>query len=316
MARWLVSTHAPGNGGPATRHDDGRGEQAVSRLNRVIPGEKPYFDPDPEKQNLSKPCVAATTETAAQQVYANPSVSFAGQPRQTMPASGESNEFVAADSGAEFTGQLVHDSTVGRVKTAVGRHIKVLAAIVLVVAMVSAFFVTRAHSETVPSVAASVSLQAAPSVEPPPTPAMIMVHVIGEVHSPGVVTVPEGSRVADAVTAAGGMTDQADPSDLNMAAVIADGAQIIIGSTTQPNGEVRDGSASGDGSAGSSGGLVNINTANQAELETLPGVGPVTAQAIIAWRDANGKFTTVEELQNVDGIGPKTYAKLADLVCV
>jgi competence protein ComEA len=113
--------------------------------------------------------------------------------------------------------------------------------------------------------------------------------------------------VLDAITAAGGLTDDADPGELNLAAVVADGSQLVIGDRASPRGELRPagGGEDGDGAA-----KVSLNTAGQAQLETLPGVGPVTAQKIVAWREQHGKFTKVAELQEVDGIGPKTYAEL------
>jgi competence protein ComEA len=156
---------------------------------------------------------------------------------------------------------------------------------------------------------------------PAPSQAVILVHVLGAVAAPGVVELPEGARVRDALAAAGGLTPDADPAELNLAAVVGDGCQIIVGTLYAPDGRVVDGlgwssGSSGSSGSGSSGAKVNINTANQALLETLPGVGPVTAQKILAWRDAHGKFTAIAELQEIDGIGPKTMAQLEPYVTV
>lgn len=149
-----------------------------------------------------------------------------------------------------------------------------------------------------------------------PTAAPIMVHVLGAVKKPGVVTLPERSRVSDAIEAAGGLQRGAEPGELNLAQVLTDGQQIVIGTKKQPSGEVRDGSggtqpSGGHESASGTGAEVNLNTATQSQLEELPGVGPVTAGKIVAWREEHGRFSRVEELQEIDGIGPKTFAQIA-----
>ena len=154
----------------------------------------------------------------------------------------------------------------------------------------------------------------------------MVVHVLGAVKKPGLVTLTAGSRVQDAIDAAGGLTRKADPGELNLAQQVGDGQQIVVGTKSKPNGELRTGtvggsssgstsggSSSGGGSAGTSGQPVNLNAASQAELEELPGVGPVMAGKIIAWRTEHGRFSRVEELQEIDGVGPKTYARLAPL---
>ena len=147
---------------------------------------------------------------------------------------------------------------------------------------------------------------------------MILVHVLGAVAKPGVVTLDEGARVADAVTAAGGFRGDADPAELNLAAVLADGSQIVIGTKGAPRGDVRVGpSNAAPGSASTTAGvLVDLNTATLDQLDTLPGVGPVLAQSIIDYRTKHAKFTKVEQLQEVDGIGSKTYAQIAPHVRV
>ncbi|MBK8460514.1 MAG: helix-hairpin-helix domain-containing protein [Micropruina sp.] len=160
---------------------------------------------------------------------------------------------------------------------------------------------------------ASVALT--PSAAPPSAPPGVVVHVLGAVRKPGVVKLPDGSRVADALMAAGGLTKSARPGELNLAAILADGSQIVVGSTGDPGGEVRGGgSSSGEGASGSS--PLNLNTATVSQLDTLPGVGPVTAQKILDWRTEHGRFSRVEELQEVAGIGPKSYAELAPHVRV
>ena len=148
----------------------------------------------------------------------------------------------------------------------------------------------------------------------------MIVHVLGAVRKPGLVTLAAGSRVQDAIAAAGGLTAKADPGELNLAQAVTDGQQIVVGTKNKPAGEVRNGTAGGSsGGSGSGSGTggpgqpVDLNTASQSELEELPGVGPVMAGKILAWRTENGRFSRVEELQEIDGVGPKTYAKLAPL---
>ncbi|HVD17774.1 MAG TPA: helix-hairpin-helix domain-containing protein [Propionibacteriaceae bacterium] len=144
----------------------------------------------------------------------------------------------------------------------------------------------------------------------------IVVHVLGAVRDPGLIKLPENSRVQDAINAAGGLTRRADPGELNLAQLLSDGQQVMIGTAGDPAGEVRDqpGSTTGGGSSATV--ALDLNRANQAQLEELPGVGPVTAQAILTWREQHRRFSRIEELQEVDGIGPKTYAEIAPHVRV
>lgn len=166
------------------------------------------------------------------------------------------------------------------------------------------------QTRTVPVVAAALPVSAS-SPSPTPTPEPIQVHVVGGVAHPGVVRLTVGSRVADALLAAGGALPEARLGELNLAAVVADGAQVVVGTPGNPTSAVREGgSAGGTGGPGSSTSQVNLNTATLEQLDTLPGVGPVTAQKILAWRTEHKRFTRVEELQEVDGIGPKSYAEL------
>lgn len=146
----------------------------------------------------------------------------------------------------------------------------------------------------------------------PSEPAALVVHVVGEVEQPGVVELPAGARVRDAIAACGGFTDQADSALLNLAAPLNDGVQIVVGSLEDPRGEINGGSSGADPDSG----LVNLNTADDATLQSLPGVGPVMAQAIITWRQENGGFSEVDQLRQINGVGDKTYAKLAPLVTV
>lgn len=164
-------------------------------------------------------------------------------------------------------------------------------------------------------VPASATATASPGRSP------IVVHVVGAVRRPGLVELVDGARVQDALDAAGGLTRAARPGRLNLAQLLVDGQQVVIGTARDPGSEVRDQAASSGPAAGTSTGprgssVLDLNRAGQAELEQLPGVGPVTAAAIVAWRTQHGRFSTAAELQQVDGIGPKTYAQIAPHVRV
>jgi competence protein ComEA len=169
----------------------------------------------------------------------------------------------------------------------------------------------------------------------------VVVSVVGLVHTPGLVTLAPGARIADALQAAGGAMDGADTIGLNMARPVGDGEQIVVG-LAPPSGlpkalgsSVASGSAPGPASAPESvpskptggptrgpttvpkrGPVLDLNTATVEQLDALPGVGPVTAAAILAWRQANGKFTSVDQLGDVDGIGPARLDRLRALVRV
>lgn len=147
------------------------------------------------------------------------------------------------------------------------------------------------------------------SVAPTPADAMatdlntfdqIVIDVKGDVNSPGLVTLRAGSRVADAIAAAGGLAIDADVSNINLAERLSDGQMIYVGQSQ----------SSGIGADR----RVNLNLATAAELDTLPGVGPVMAGRIIAWRDLNQRFHTIEQLQEVPGIGSKVFKNLKPLI--
>lgn len=147
-------------------------------------------------------------------------------------------------------------------------------------------------------------------------PAEVVVHVVGAVNSPGLVHVPAGARVSDAVTAAGGATGEADLGAVNLARVVVDGEQIRVPKPGEIVAAPGIGSAGGGSGASGAGGstLVSLNTADLSALDSLPGVGPVLAQRIIDWRTAQGGFTSVDELGEVAGIGDKLLTQLRPLV--
>ena len=150
----------------------------------------------------------------------------------------------------------------------------------------------------------------------------IVVSVTGLVGRPGIVTLPVGARVADAIAAAGGADAQANVTGMNLAARLADGDSIVVTDTpvVQPGPVATIGApATGATTAAAlipPGGLIDLNAADVAALDTLPGVGPVMATNIVAWRQANGGFTSVEQLQEISGIGPSRFAQISALVTV
>jgi competence protein ComEA len=150
---------------------------------------------------------------------------------------------------------------------------------------------------------------------PAPTQAPLVVHVVGAVPRPGVYELPEGSRVRDAIQAAGGLLAQAETSSINLAAPLEDGQKLEV--------PFEDGPLSNDLPAApestaipNQAELVDINTASLEELDTLPGIGPTTAEKIIEYRDENGPFQSIEDILNVSGIGPATFEEIKDLIKV
>lgn len=132
----------------------------------------------------------------------------------------------------------------------------------------------------------------------------IFVDIGGAVKSPQVVELPEGSRVEDAIKAAGGLADNADLTDINRAAFLEDGEKVYIP-------EIYD-EGDGEYSAPQGDGKININTADSEQLQELNGVGPATAEKIIEYREENGRFSHIEDIKNVSGIGDKTFEKFED----
>jgi competence protein ComEA len=158
---------------------------------------------------------------------------------------------------------------------------------------------------------------------PPPSPSPILVHVTGAVLNPDVYSLPEGSRVGQAIDAAGGTYKDADLSGLNLAAPLQDGERVHIPfqrPTQSPFDEVTPGgsepSAQNETPIPASPGLININTATLSELDTLPGIGEIKAQSIIDYRNANGPFESIEDILAVTGIGPVTFDGIKQLITV
>ncbi|NSC21688.1 ComEA family DNA-binding protein [Streptomyces albus subsp. chlorinus] len=145
----------------------------------------------------------------------------------------------------------------------------------------------------------------------------LVVDVSGKVRDPGVHHLPAGSRVADALDAAGGLRKGADTSELNQARLLVDGEQIVVGepgkggaAAAPPPGAASAGGAAAGGAGGASGAPVSLSSATPEQLETLPGVGPVLAQHIVDYRTEHGGFTSVDQLKEVNGIGEKRFADI------
>jgi len=132
----------------------------------------------------------------------------------------------------------------------------------------------------------------------------VVVHVAGAVDEPGVYRMPAGSRVADAVERAGGADGRADPDAINLAARLADGQQVVV--------PERGGASAAGAAAGAVEGPISLGSADQADLETIEGIGPVTAADIIAFRDERGGIASIDELDEIPGIGPATIESLSD----
>ena len=166
-------------------------------------------------------------------------------------------------------------------------------------------------------VAAISSANASPSATA--APAEVVVHVVGAVHRPGLVRLPAGSRVSDAVAAAGGTTAAARAASVNLARVLVDGEQVVVQSRNGPPVVAAPGTVAGAGAAGGASGPagpVDLNSATLEALDGLPGIGPVLAQRILDWRAAHGRFSSVDELGEVSGIGEATLADLRPAVTV
>jgi competence protein ComEA len=219
-----------------------------------------------------------------------------------------------------------------------GRAGVIALGVVGVVAVLVTLF-TLARDESPPVASAKLPpvqmvSSASPTPSGPPSPEHpVVVSVVGLVGKPGLVTLEPGARIADALAAAGGPLDGADLLDLNMARRLADGEQIVVGIAAAPGepsvmgssisagpgpgpGPATPSESSTPGEPAAPDGLVDLNSASVEQLDTLPGIGPVTAAAIVAWREANGRFNSVDQLGDVDGIGPARLDKLRDRVHV
>lgn len=205
----------------------------------------------------------------------------------------------------------------------------VLAAVVVVAALVVVLLGSRsgggADSATVSVTGGPSAVVATPTGSSSPPAGVVVVHVVGAVQQAGVVSLGAGSRVSVAIDRAGGATAEADLARLNLARVVVDGERLYVpkvGETEVPAALDDAGAAPGAGTGGAAGGsddgdaVVDLNSADQAALETLPGIGPSLAGRILEWREEHGRFVSVEDLLDVSGIGDGRFADLRDRVRV
>ena len=190
------------------------------------------------------------------------------------------------------------------------KPILIVGSLILAVTFLFTWF-NRPHPVISPKVVANGIDLATNSATP--TPSSIVVDVEGKVRRPGLVSLPQNSRVADAIQAAGGLLRGVSHANLNLAARVSDGQLILVGvvATVGVSGA---GSNTSSGGSGNSAMMVSLNSASASDIEQLPGVGPVLAGRIVSWRQTHGAFRSVDQLQEVPGIGPKVFANLRDFI--
>ncbi|MGW0522781.1 helix-hairpin-helix domain-containing protein [Crossiella sp. NPDC003009] len=196
-----------------------------------------------------------------------------------------------------------------------GRPAALAVAVVAVLAVATTALLVwqdRPARETAPELSQSAGPAAPPTTKPPATTgagATLVVSVVGRVTRPGLVTLTEGARVADAVQAAGGAHPNVDLNGLNLARRLTDGEQVHVGIPPPPE-QLPDSQGLPPGGTAK----VSLNNATTAALDALPGVGPVTAQRIVQWRTKHGRFTSIDQLREIEGIGESRLARLRELV--
>jgi competence protein ComEA len=196
--------------------------------------------------------------------------------------------------------------------------LSLVAAVAAVIAAAGVWW-ERPVPEPAPSLPVIAEHQPPPSASSTAAARELVISVVGRVNRPGLVRLVDGARVADALDAAGGAAPGTDLLALNLARKLSDGEQVLVGVAPPPgapaDGGVQAAPGAATGGAGP-GSAVDLNAATVEQLDALPGIGPVTAQRILDWRAAHGRFTSVDQLREVSGIGESKFAKLKDLVRV
>ncbi|MEN3304901.1 MAG: competence protein ComEA [Micromonosporaceae bacterium] len=192
------------------------------------------------------------------------------------------------------------------------RGVRALALVAVLVVLAAGYLAWRAQPRSEPVPAAPAPVAPAAPATGTGTGTSVVVAVAGRVRHPGLVRLPAGARVQDAIEAAGGALPGTDLAFVNLARRVVDGELLVVGVSPPPG--LGTGGAAGNPAAGT--GLVNLNTATLAELDALPGIGPALAQRIVDYRTAHGGFRSVDELRRVEGIGDAKFAQLKDRVAV
>jgi competence protein ComEA len=204
-------------------------------------------------------------------------------------------------------------------RSAVLAVVAIVVVLLLVGGIRVAWAVRESRPETIPDPPPQSALLPAAEASPT-TAALLVVHVAGQVARPGIVRLRPGDRVVDAVEAAGGALPEAELAAVNLARPVVDGEQVYVPLPGElppaPAAGAGTSGAAGGGAGAGTGGVLDLNTADAAMLESLPGVGPVLAERIVAWRTEHGRFTTVDELGEVSGIGEKMLSQIRDRVRV
>ncbi|WP_431936839.1 helix-hairpin-helix domain-containing protein [Micromonospora sp. RP3T] len=298
VQRRLARLFTPSAGRAAVPAPAGSAPLAVRAAVPEPPSAYPFAEPDRPEQRRGHPAPLSGTPT-------------------TDDADGLHEDSPAPEAGPGLTSRLPGPGAFdpGR------RGVRVLAVVAAIVVLVAAVWAWRSRPSAEPvrpveSVTEASTGAGTEVAAPAGSSAQVVVTVAGKVRRPGLVRLPAGSRLADALTAAGGALPGIDVALLNPARKVTDGELILVG-VTAPPGQPAPGPAAGGGAPGGpAAGPVNLNTATLAQLDALPGVGPVLAQRILDHRDQHGGFRSVADLRQVDGIGDARYEQLKELVTV
>jgi competence protein ComEA len=301
---------------PSPEHQDAVSRRLALLSAELIAAREPAEPPPPEGEWWDEHTRLATSRQVAGAAPAPPPAQ-AEPPRVPVPG-----RHAARRPGRAAA--LLPETLRGRLLLGPAQ-LAVVAVVVALGLAVTAWWVVRSDSGPADPPAA-VATSTAALVEPVPAvpgagvspavdtgpPTTVTVDVAGKVRRPGIAVLDAGARVVDALEAAGGVRPGVDVADLNLARVLVDGEQILVGVDPPPGVATTTVPAS----SGTPTELVNLNTADGGQLESLPEVGPVTAASILSWRDEHGGFSSIDELLEVDGIGEATLAKIAPHVTV